>query len=75
MCNQVQNNESQEEFFQNVIAQKRLVNVYLLNGVKLFGEIEAHDPHTITLSNNKAPNTEAQLVYKHAISTIQLNAG
>ncbi len=42
------------------------VNVYLVNGIKLTGQIEAFDQFVIVLKN-----ATSQMVYKHAISTVQ----
>jgi host factor-I protein len=42
------------------------VSVYLVNGIKLQGMIEAFDQFSIVLNNNGIN----QMVYKHAISTI-----
>lgn len=41
------------------------VSVYLVNGIKLQGQIESFDSYVILLRN-----TMTQMVYKHAISTI-----
>lgn len=41
------------------------VSIYLVNGIKLQGQIESFDPYVILLRN-----TMTQMVYKHAISTI-----
>jgi host factor-I protein len=42
------------------------VSVYLVNGIKLQGMVEAFDQFSIVLNNNGIN----QMVYKHAISTI-----
>jgi host factor-I protein len=42
------------------------VNVYLVNGIKLTGQIEAFDSFVIVLKNNLN-----QMIYKHAVSTVQ----
>lgn len=42
------------------------VNVYLVNGIKLTGQIEAFDQFVIVLKN-----ATSQMVYKHAVSTVQ----
>lgn len=42
------------------------VSVYLVNGIKLQGNIEAFDQYSIVLNNNGIN----QMVFKHAISTI-----
>jgi host factor-I protein len=41
------------------------VSLYLVNGIKLQGQIESFDQYVILLRN-----TVTQMVYKHAISTI-----
>ncbi len=41
------------------------VSVYLVNGIKLQGQIESFDQYVVLLKN-----MVTQMVYKHAISTI-----
>ena len=41
------------------------VSIFLVNGIKLQGRIDAFDQYVIMLKN-----TMVQMVYKHAISTI-----
>ena len=41
------------------------VSIYLVNGIKLQGQIESFDQFVILLKN-----TVNQMVYKHAISTV-----
>lgn len=41
------------------------VSIYLVNGIKLQGQIDSFDMYVILLRN-----TVTQMVYKHAISTI-----
>ena len=41
------------------------VSIYLVNGIKLQGQIESFDPYVVLLRT-----TVTQMVYKHAISTI-----
>ncbi|HMC13468.1 MAG TPA: RNA chaperone Hfq [Gallionellaceae bacterium] len=41
------------------------VAIYLVNGIKLQGNIESFDQYVVLLKN-----TITQMVYKHAISTI-----
>ena len=41
------------------------VSIFLLNGIKLQGQIESFDQYVVLLKN-----TVSQMVYKHAISTI-----
>lgn len=52
--------------FLNVLRKDRIpVSIYLVNGIKLQGQIESFDQFVILLKNSVN-----QLVYKHAISTI-----
>ena len=41
------------------------VSIYLVNGIKLQGQVDSFDQYVILLKN-----TVTQMVYKHAISTI-----
>ena len=41
------------------------VSIYLVNGIKLQGQIDAFDQFVVLLKN-----TVNQMVYKHAISTV-----
>lgn len=50
----------------NVLRKERVpVSIYLLNGIKLQGQVESFDQFVILLKN-----TVSQMVYKHAISTV-----
>jgi len=50
----------------NVLRKEKIpVSIYLVNGIKLQGQIEAFDQFVILLKN-----TVSQMVYKHAISTV-----
>ena len=50
----------------NVLRKERIpVSIYLVNGIKLQGQVESFDQFVIVLKN-----TVSQMVYKHAISTI-----
>ena len=52
--------------FLNALRKERVpVSVYLVNGIKLQGQIESFDQFVVLLKNSVS-----QLVYKHAISTI-----
>ncbi len=55
----------QELFLDQLCEEKISVSIYLLNGIKLQGQIESFDQFVIVLNGN-AP----QLIYKHSISTI-----
>ena len=55
-----------QEPFLNVLRKERIpVSIYLVNGIKLQGQIESFDQFVVLLKN-----TVSQMVYKHAISTI-----
>ncbi len=50
----------------NVLRKERVpVSIFLVNGIKLQGQIESFDQFVILLKN-----TVPQMVYKHAISTV-----
>ncbi|MDT9587275.1 MAG: RNA chaperone Hfq [Candidatus Arsenophonus melophagi] len=58
--------QSLQDPFLNALRRERvLVSIYLVNGIKLQGQIESFDQFVILLKN-----TLSQMVYKHAISTI-----
>lgn len=56
----------QDVFLNQIRRSKVSVTVFLVNGVKLQGVISGFDNFSILLRRD----THAQLVYKHAISTI-----
>ena len=52
--------------FLNLLRKESVpVSVYLVNGIKLQGQIESYDQYVVLLKN-----MVTQMVYKHAISTI-----
>lgn len=52
--------------FLNALRKERIpVSIFLVNGIKLQGQIEAFDQFVILLRN-----TISQMVYKHAVSTV-----
>ncbi len=57
----------QEVFLSAVQRSGQSVTMFLVNGVMLQGEIAAYDLFCVMLERDRA----AQLVYKHAISTVQ----
>ncbi len=58
---------SVEQVFLNKMQERpSAVTIFLLNGVKLQGQIEQSDERTLLLRRERM----TQLVYKHAISTI-----
>lgn len=58
--------QSLQEPFLNALRKERVpVSIYLVNGIKLQGQIESFDQFVVLLKNSVS-----QMVYKHAISTI-----
>lgn len=55
----------QDPFLNTLRKDKVPVAIYLVNGIKLQGQVESFDQFVILLKNSVS-----QLVYKHAISTI-----
>jgi len=55
----------QEPFLNALRKEKIQVSIYLVNGIKLQGQVDSFDQYVIILKN-----TINQMVYKHAISTI-----
>ena len=52
--------------FLNILRKERVpVSIFLVNGIKLQGQVESFDQFVILLRN-----TVNQMIYKHAISTI-----
>lgn len=52
--------------FLNLLRKERVpVSIFLVNGIKLQGQIESFDQFVVLLKN-----TVSQMVYKHAISTV-----
>jgi len=50
----------------NILRKERVpVSIYLVNGIKLQGQIESFDQFVVLLKD-----TVSQMVYKHAISTV-----
>ena len=54
-------------WFLGLLLLSAVVSVFLVNGVMLQGEIGAYDLFCVMLERDRS----AQLVYKHAISTVQ----
>ncbi len=58
--------QSLQDPFLNTLRKEHVpVSVYLVNGIKLQGQVIAFDQYVVMLRN-----TLTQMVYKHAISTI-----
>ena len=58
--------QSLQDPFLNLLRKERIpVSIFLVNGIKLQGQIESFDQFVVLLRN-----TVSQMVYKHAISTV-----
>ena len=55
----------QEPFLNALRKEKVPVSIFLVNGIKLQGQIESFDQFVVLLKNSVS-----QMVYKHAISTV-----
>ncbi len=58
--------QSLQDPFLNLLRKERVpVSIFLINGIKLQGQIESFDQFVILLRSNVS-----QMIYKHAVSTI-----
>lgn len=58
--------QSLQDPFLNALRREHIpVSIYLVNGIKLQGQIESFDQFVILLKNSVS-----QMIYKHAISTV-----
>ena len=58
--------QSLQDPYLNALRKERVpVSIYLVNGIKLQGQIESFDQFVVLLKNSVS-----QMVYKHAISTV-----
>ncbi|HGX94176.1 MAG TPA: RNA chaperone Hfq [Candidatus Tenderia sp.] len=58
--------QSLQDPFLNALRKEKVpVAIYLVNGIKLQGQVDSFDQFVVLLKNNVS-----QMVYKHAISTI-----
>ena len=57
----------QDAFLNTVRREKDTVTIYLMNGAKLSGRIRSFDKYSVLLESA----SQEQLIFKHAISTIQ----
>lgn len=58
--------QSLQDPFLNALRRERVpVSIFLVNGIKLQGQIDSFDNFVVLLKNSVS-----QMIYKHAISTI-----
>ena len=59
--------QSLQDPYLNTLRKEQIpVSIYLVNGIKLQGQIEAFDQYVVLLRNKVS-----QMIFKHAISTVQ----
>ncbi|KAA0997311.1 RNA chaperone Hfq [Paraburkholderia panacisoli] len=56
----------QDDFLRILIKNKTAVNVFLVSGIRLSGQLAAFDQFAVLLGSDSG----SQLVFKHAISTV-----
>ncbi|SOE87874.1 RNA-binding protein Hfq [Burkholderia sp. YR290] len=61
----------QDEFLQALFMEKTPASVYLINGIRLSGQVSSFDTYVVILESSSGQ----QMVFKHAISTVMPNAG
>ncbi|MFJ7556787.1 RNA chaperone Hfq [Bacillus thuringiensis] len=57
---------TQENFYKKLIEERRVVTIFLINGVRIPGIIIAVDKFSVLISSNG----KQQFLYKQAISTV-----
>jgi host factor-I protein len=63
--------QDQSEMLVSAQADGSQVAIFLINGIRLVGQIDSFDRRHVMLRSN----TDTQAVYKHAISTVQAHTG
>ncbi|BBQ02800.1 hypothetical protein BSFA1_79280 (plasmid) [Burkholderia sp. SFA1] len=59
------------DFLNALRKEQKRVSVFLVNGIKLTGNIESFDSYTVQLHET----TGSQVIYKHSISTVSEDHG
>jgi host factor-I protein len=63
--------QDQTEMLVSAQADGAQVVIFLVNGIRLVGQMDSFDQRLVMLSSN----TGTQAIYKHAISTVQADTG
>ncbi|MFM0136470.1 RNA chaperone Hfq [Caballeronia grimmiae] len=63
--------KSENEFLNTLRKENKRVAIFLVNGVKLIGNIQSFDSYTVYLNGA----TGSQVIYKHSISTVSEDRG
>jgi host factor-I protein len=61
----------QDKFLHALITEKTLASVYLINGIRLSGQVASFDSYVVVVESVSG----LQMIFKHAISTVLPNAG
>lgn len=61
--------KNQTEMLSSVQSNGSQVAIFLVNGIRLLGKIEAFDRYVVVLRSSAG----TQAIYKHAISTVQVD--
>lgn len=56
----------EHEFLDSLCKEHKRVSIFLVNGIKLTGNIQSFDSYTVYLNGV----TGSQVIYKHSISTV-----
>jgi host factor-I protein len=56
----------QDKFLETLVKEQTAVNVFLVNGIRLSGQLAGFDQFAVLLESGPG----VQLVFKHAISTV-----
>ncbi len=60
----------EDEFLSEACKRNKLLTIFLMNGFQMKARIIKYDEESIKVENEKA---KKQLIYKHAISTLEVN--
>ncbi|RKP45790.1 RNA chaperone Hfq [Pararobbsia silviterrae] len=71
MTSDTQDHFPQNEMLNTLRKERKRVQIFLINGIRLVGTIESFDAYLIMLSTP----TGVQGIYKRAISTVQVDTG
>jgi host factor-I protein len=61
----------QDEFLHALIKEKTLASVYMINGIRLSGQVASFDNYVVVLESSSG----RQMLFKHAISTVLPSTG
>ena len=59
----------QDNFLNQARKERAVVTIFLMGGAKLTGKIKSFDKYSLILESNH----QEQLIFKHAISTVQMS--